>query len=37
MDTKEKRRRPQPVQPRPSQGKRPVRKERKLKDSDVFQ
>ena len=35
MDTKEKRRRPQPVQPRPSQGKRPVRKERKLKDSDV--
>ena len=35
MDTKEKRRRPQPVDRHPSQGKRPVRKERKLRDSDV--
>ena len=35
MDTKEKRRRPRPVDSRPVQGKRPVRKERKLRDTDV--
>ena len=35
MDTKEKRKRLQPVGGRPTQGKRPVRKERKLRDSDV--
>ena len=35
MDTKEKRRRPRPVDSRPVQGKRPVRKERKLRDADV--
>ena len=35
MDTKEKRRGPQPVSRRPAQGNRPVRKERKLRDSDV--
>lgn len=35
MDTKEKRRRPQPVRRSSEQGKRPVRRERKLRDSDV--
>ena len=35
MDTKEKRRRPQPVRRSAEQGKRPVRRERKLRDSDV--
>jgi len=35
MDTKEKRRGPQPAHRRPPQGNRPVRKERKLRDSDV--
>ena len=35
MDTKEKRRGPQPARRRPPQGNRPVRKERKLRDSDV--
>ena len=35
MDTKEKKRRPQPVRRSSEQGKRPVRRERKLRDSDV--
>ena len=35
MDTKEKRRRPQSVRRSAEQGKRPVRRERKLRDSDV--
>lgn len=35
MDTKERRKRLQPVGGRPKQGSRPVRRERKLKDSDV--
>ena len=35
MDTKEKRRRPQPVRRSSEQGKRSVRRERKLRDSDV--
>ena len=35
MDTKEKTRRPQPVRRSTEQGKRPVRRERKLRDSDV--
>jgi cell division protein FtsQ len=35
MDTKERRKHLKPVGGRPSQGKRPVRKERKLRDADV--
>ena len=36
MNTKEKRRRPQAVSGKAPSGKRPVRKERKLRDSDVI-
>ena len=35
MDTKDRRRRPKPVPAKKTQARKPVRKERKLRDSDV--